>query len=74
MTLQRLIINQVTGLLWLNIYTMAKGGIEIRLYVSVIIMFFILLINMEVFSDDNIKRLLNVLSGSKKKKKKIVIS
>lgn len=43
--LNRLIITQVTGLLWFNIYYMAKTEIDLQHYISVIIMLFVLLVN-----------------------------
>lgn len=66
----RLIITQITGILWFNIYSMSKDDIQMKHYISVIIMLFILLVNIELFSEDNIKNLLNLFSNNKNKKKK----
>lgn len=49
-SLNRLVITQVTGLLWFNIYQMSQSDIELQHYISVIIMLFILLVNIGLFS------------------------
>jgi hypothetical protein len=49
-SLNRLVLTQITGLLWYNVYTMAKQEIHLRLYISVIIMSFVLLINIDLCS------------------------
>lgn len=46
----RVVITQVTGLLWFNIWAMANAEIELKHYIAVIILFFVLFVNAQLFS------------------------
>lgn len=72
--LNRLVLTQITGLLWYNVYTMAKQEIQLRLYISVIIMSFVLLINIDLCSEENMKNTQEFLASTKKKKKRTTIT
>lgn len=66
----RLIISQVTGLLWFNIYQMVKLEVVLGHYISVIVMMFVLMVNMDLFSEENINKVLGLLAIGKQKKRK----
>jgi hypothetical protein len=46
----RVVITQVTGLLWFNIWAMANADIELKHYIAVIILLFVLFVNAQLFS------------------------
>ena len=46
----RVVITKVTGLLWFNIWAMANSDIELKHYISVIILLFVLFVNAQLFS------------------------
>jgi hypothetical protein len=64
----RLIITQITGMLWFNIYTMSQAEIQLPHYISTIVLLFVLLVNIDLFSEENMRGLLGLLNKKKKKK------
>lgn len=63
----QLVVSQVTGILWFNIYQMAQSQISLKLYISVVIMVFVMLTNIGFCSFDNLTLLQKVLEIKNKK-------
>lgn len=64
----RLIITQITGMLWFNIYSMSQTEIKLPHYISTIVLLFVLLVNVDLFSEENMRSLLGLFNKKKKKK------
>ena len=68
--LSQLAITLATGFTWFNIYQMIISDIDMRLYISVFVMAAVLLVNIGLFSEANLKRIQKALTGKPTKRKK----